>query len=155
MYGIFGKTVGEKIAMSTEQVKAEMAVRTSIECEEKIIDFVNMHLQKAGCPDKIRAQIDMAIDEIFSNILQYAYPSNSGGEVRIQILTKKNVSATIFFTDSGIPFNPLDRKDPDISLSVDERQVGGLGIYIVKKTMDVFCYEYKHNQNILKISKYF
>ena len=96
-------------------------------------------------------QISIAIEEIFINIAHYAY-IDSTGNATIGILIKDDI-ATIRFIDSGIPFNPLSKDNPDITLSSEERSIGGLGIYMVKKSMDSVHYEFTNDKNIFTIKK--
>ena len=110
--------------------------------------------ESLGCPMKAQIQIDVAIDELFGNIAHYAYaPEKGPATVRIEV--KENpLAVVITFIDNGKPFDPLNSEDPDITLSAEDRQIGGLGIYMVKKSMDEISYEYKDGQNILKIKKH-
>ena len=99
------------------------------------------------------ADSDVAIDELFGNIAHYAY-SPETGPATVGVEVRENPMAVIItFMDHGIPYDPLEKEDPDVTLSLEERQIGGLGIYMVKKSMDEITYEYKDGQNILKIKK--
>lgn len=119
---------------------------------EKVTDFVNGLLEAADCPPKAMIQIDVAIDELFGNIANYAYGSETGdATVGFEITEDRTVIIT--FTDSGVPYDPLQKPDPDVTLSAEEREIGGLGIFMVKKTMDDMVYEYAEGQNILSIKK--
>ena len=118
-----------------------------------VIDFVNRELESVGCPMKTEAQIDIAIDELYSNIANYGCDENSG-EVTVLLETETDSrTVTITFVDNGRPFDPLSRPDPDVTLKARERKIGGLGIYMVKKSMDDVCYEYREGKNILTIRK--
>jgi anti-sigma regulatory factor (Ser/Thr protein kinase) len=98
-------------------------------------------------------QIDIAIDELFSNIAHYAYnPETGDATVRVEVV-EDPMAVVITFIDKGIPYDPLKKADPNTALSAEEREIGGLGIFMVKKTMDDITYEYKDGQNILKIKK--
>lgn len=120
---------------------------------EKVVDFVNAELESIDCPIKAQMQIDVAIDEVFANIASYAYGDNTGvATISIDIDMAASL-VTIKFVDSGIPYNPLEKDDPDVTLSADDREVGGLGIFLVKKTMDSVEYEYIDNKNVLTIKK--
>lgn len=101
--------------------------------------------------ENLRFKIQLSIEEIVENIVQYAY-ENGAGHVEVSTHRKKD-DLVIRFKDAGIPFNPLEKPDPDISLSVIDRPVGGLGIFICKQMMDEVCYEYKDGCNILSIRK--
>ena len=136
-----------------ENRMAELHVEAAAENLEQVINFVETRLEELECPLKIQMQIDVAVEEIFVNIANYAYQSGTG-QVTIGIDKEEEAGlVTIRFADSGIPFNPLELENPDITLSAEERNIGGLGIYMVKKSMDDISYEYKDGQNILTIKK--
>ncbi|MCM1182730.1 MAG: ATP-binding protein [Roseburia sp.] len=131
----------------------ELTVEAALESIPVITEFVDEQLEQYGCPMKAQAQIDIAIDELFSNIARYAYHPGAGpATVRVEVV-ENPLSVVITFIDQGVPYDPLAKEDPDITLSAEERGVGGLGIYIVKKNMDEITYEYKNGRNILKICK--
>jgi anti-sigma regulatory factor (Ser/Thr protein kinase) len=131
----------------------ELTVDAAVENIEVVTDFVNEELEKLDCPLKARRQIDVAIDELFGNIARYAY-SPDVGKATVRFSVEENpLEVTITFIDNGIPFNPLEKSNPDTHLSAEERPIGGLGIFLVKKSMDLVEYEYKNGQNILKIKK--
>lgn len=132
----------------------EITLPAIIENVEKVTAFVNTELEKAKCSVKTKAEIDMAIDEVFSNIANYAYDLVTG-KATIQIEMQDNPQAIVIkFIDEGKPFDPLKKKDPDVTLSAEKREIGGLGIFMVKKSMDDIKYEYKDNKNILTIKKF-
>ena len=101
---------------------------------------------------KLQVKIDIAVDEIFGNIAHYAYAPNTG-QVTVRVELTEEPSVIITFFDNGIPYDPTAKADPDITLSIEDREIGGLGIYMVKKSMDEVSYEYKDGQNILIIKK--
>lgn len=118
-----------------------------------VTKFAERKLERFGCDSKTVMQMDVAIDEIFSNIVRYAYPEGSG-PVKVEVFESDKPHAVYMrFTDHGIPYNPINAKDPDTSLSAEERDIGGLGIFMVKKTMDDVAYEYKNDTNILTVKK--
>ena len=129
----------------------ELVVDAQTEKLDEVLDFIDSYLDEWECPMKTQTQINIAVEEIFVNIAHYAYEAHDG-KARITI-TRKGSDAEITFTDSGIPYDPLAKEDPDITLSAEERQIGGLGIYIVKKSMDNVSYEYRDSNNVLTISK--
>ena len=132
----------------------EITVPAIREKVELVTDFINAELEKLGCPMKMQMQIDVALDEIFGNIVHYAYRRGEGSaSVRFEFDTDQN-AVVLTFTDNGMPYNPLEKEDPDITLSAEEREVGGLGIFLVKKIMDDMSYEYKDGKNILQLKKY-
>ena len=131
----------------------ELTVEAKIENIEAVTDFVNEQLEALDCPMKAQMQIDIAIDELFGNIAHYAYnPEIGKATVRVEVI-EDPLAVTITFIDNGIPYDPLAKADPDTTLSAEEREIGGLGIYMVKKSMDDITYEYKDGQNILAIKK--
>ena len=131
----------------------ELTIAATIENIETVTEFVNEQLEVLGCPMKAQMQIDIAIDELFGNIAHYAYnPDVGSATVQVEV-TEQPLAVVITFIDGGIPYDPLKAADPDITLSAEDRQIGGLGIYMVKKSMDEISYEYKDGKNILSIKK--
>ena len=131
----------------------KLVVKAVIESIPTVTDFVDKILEEHSCDMKAKIQIDIAIDEILGNISQYAYESDDG-DVSVSIqLEETPKRAIITFIDSGVPYNPITTEEPDTSLSAEERKVGGLVIFMVKKTMDDMTYEYTNNCNILRITK--
>lgn len=135
-----------------ENVK-ELTVNATLENIDTVTAFVDEQLEALGCGMKAETQINIAIDELFSNIARYAYnPDVGSATVRVEV-EEEPLSVIITFIDKGVPYDPLKNVDPDTGLSAEEREIGGLGIFIVKKTMDEVSYEYKDGKNILKIKK--
>ena len=131
----------------------ELTVDAVVENIETVTAFVNAELETFGCSMKIQIQIDVAIDELFGNIAHYAYGHDRGtATVRIAF-DEDSHTVTLTFIDSGTPFDPLKREDPDTTLSLKQRSIGGLGIFLVKKTMDHMEYRYEDGHNILSIMK--
>ncbi len=130
----------------------ELTVNAVLENMPKVTEFVDEQLEAFGCPPRAQAQIDIAVDELFGNIVRYAYQPGMGpATVRVEVTGEPAVILT--FIDNGVPYDPLKKADPDTTLSAEERQVGGLGIFMVKKSMDEIAYEYQDGQNILRIKK--
>ena len=124
-----------------------------IEALSDVLGFVDLMLEKYGCPMKLQTAICVAIEEVFVNVARYAY-KNGEGDVEFEIgFDKESRVARFRMADSGVPFDPLKKADPDITLSVDERDIGGLGIFIAKKTMDTVEYAYENGKNILTMTK--
>lgn len=118
---------------------------------DEIIQTILSSEEVANCPiDK--NTINLVCEEIVVNIVSYAYPDNKNEYLQV-IIQNDGINLTIRFIDSGIPFNPLNAKDPDINLPLEERAIGGLGIYLVKQLMDDVTYEYTDKKNILTIQK--
>ena len=131
----------------------ELTVNATVENIEIVTDFVNEQLEELLCPMKAQMQIDIAIDELFGNIAHYAYDPEVGhATVRVEVVDTP-LSVVITFIDHGVPYDPLKQEDPDTTRAAEEREIGGLGIYIVKKSMDEISYEYKDGRNILRIRK--
>ena len=131
----------------------ELTVEAKTTNIEAVTDFVNEQLEALDCPMKAQIQIDIAIDELFGNIAHYAYnPEIGKATVRVDVI-EDPLAVPITFIDNGVPYDPLAKADPDTTLSAEEREIGGLGIYMVKKSMDDITYEYKDGQNILTIKK--
>ncbi|MBR6045020.1 MAG: ATP-binding protein [Ruminococcus sp.] len=120
---------------------------------DTVTGFVDSELEQLGCSVKVRTQISIAVEEIFVNIASYAYDPETGpATVRTEIVNDP-LSVVISFIDNGMPYDPLARPDPDVTLPLRERSIGGLGIFMVKQTMDDVVYNYKDGQNILTIRK--
>lgn len=131
----------------------ELTVDATMASIPVITEFVDGQLERLECPAKAQAQIDIAIDELFSNIVHYAYhPEIGPATVRVEVL-EEPLSVIITFIDQGVPYDPLSKADPDVTLTAEDREPGGLGIYIVKKNMSEITYEYKDGKNILRIRK--
>jgi anti-sigma regulatory factor (Ser/Thr protein kinase) len=131
----------------------ELTIDATLDNIPVVTDFVSEQLELLDCSMKVQIQISIAIDELFSNIARYAYnPKTGSATVQVEV-TDEPLAVVVTFIDEGKPYDPLAKEDPDITLSAEEREVGGLGIYMVKKSMDDVTYEYKEGRNILKIKK--
>ena len=131
----------------------EVVVEALKENLGEVSAFVDSHLEEIDCPIKAQMQLDIAVEELFVNIANYAYAPDTGkATIRLEI-NEEPLSVSITFIDNGVPYDPLAKADPDITLSAEERAIGGLGIFMVKKSMDDMIYEYKEGQNILTIIK--
>ena len=115
--------------------------------------FIDEQLEEAGCPMPAQISIDIAVEELFVNITSYAYDGELGVVVIRVTVHEDPLSIEITFIDNGKQYDPLAKADPDTTLSVRERKKGGLGIFMVKNTMDNVSYEYKDGKNILTIKK--
>ena len=130
-----------------------ITVKASDDNLSQVMEFVDGQLEELDCPMKIQMKIDIDVEELFVNIAHHAYASETGdAEIGFEASEDRS-SVTITFADSGVPYDPLAKSDPDITLSAEERQIGGLGIYMVKKSMDKVEYEHTDGRNILKITK--
>ena len=131
----------------------KIIVEAKVEKLDAVLDFVNKKLEDNDCPMKTQIQIDVAVEEIFVNIASYAYAPGEGDATIEAEIYDDPLRIAIRFTDSGMPYDPLAKEDPDVTLSVEERQIGGLGIYMVKKSMDEVAYEHKDGNNVFTIIK--
>ena len=154
-YGKEGKPVEDDLL----EKEGELTAEARTERLEPVLAFVDRHLEEYGCSPRVQMQIDLAVEEIFINISHYAYtPGRGSATIRFEILSRAPHSrqediAVITLIDSGIPYDPLARPDPDVTLSAEERPIGGLGIYMAKKSMDDIFYERRDGRNILRMQK--
>ena len=129
----------------------ELTINATIDNIHAVTDFVDEQLEALDCPMKAQMQIDIAIDELFSNIAYYAYNPDIGpATVRVEV-QQEPLAVVISFIDHGIPYDPLAKEDPDTTLSAEERDIGGLGIYMVKKSMDAMEYVHEDGKNKLTL----
>jgi len=134
-------------------MKRELTLPATVDNIETVTDFVNEYLDEIGCSMKIQMQIAVVIDELFSNIAYYAY-APSVGDVTVSIdYNEEAAEIELIFVDCGVKFNPLEKDEPDVTLSAAERTIGGMGIFMVKKLMDDIAYEYVNGYNVLIIRK--
>ena len=135
----------------------ELRVEADAEKLHEVVAFVEEQLVEMGCPMKTQMQVHIAVEEIFVNIASYAY--NPGkGEALIRMDTARGdggIVLELMFMDSGKPFDPLAKEDPDMTLAADETKIGGLGIFMTKQCMDEVRYEYRDGMNILYLKKKF
>ena len=134
-----------------ERAMEEIRLDARLENLDDVLAFVDERLEAVGCPMKTQMQIDVAVEEMFVNIAQYAYAPGSGEAV--VGMGVEGGYAVITLRDWGAPFDPLAKADPDVTLSAEERKIGGLGIFMVKKSMDDVQYAYRDSQNILTLKK--
>lgn len=128
----------------------ELLIDATLDKLDEVLGFVNKELEENDCNKKLQIQINIAVEEIFVNIAHYAYnPEVGGAAIRISV----GDEVVIEFEDNGKPYNPLEKLDPDITKSAEEREAGGLGIFMVKKIMDSVEYKHVENKNILIIKK--
>ena len=120
---------------------------------EKIDEDISAHF----CPSRIKNLICISVEEIFTNIASYSYEAEDGDvEISYEILKKEDhTGIKITFKDWGVPYNPLKTRKPDFSLPIEERPIGGLGVYMVQEFMDTVEYHYQDGCNILKIARSF
>ena len=119
-----------------------------------VIGFIESELEKFDFEFKIITQFNLVVEELFVNVASYAYKENENGKCKISIdYDKEKQEVKLYLEDNGIKFNPLEKEDPDLELSIEERPIGGLGIFLVKNNMDNVEYKYEDNKNVLILSK--
>jgi len=128
----------------------ELILEAKVENLDTVLSFISEELEAVDCPMKMQTQIAIAVEEIYVNIAQYAYNPEVGG-VSIRVWVDEDV--IIEFADNGIPYNPLVTKDPNLTADVKERDIGGLGIFMVKQIMDLVEYKYVDGKNVLIIGR--
>ena len=124
-----------------------------IEALSDVLGFVDQTLESFACPMKIQTAVCVAIEEIFVNVAHYAYGDGEGDMTLGIGFDEESRTITFRMTDKGTPFDPLNKPDPDITLSAEEREIGGLGIFITKKTMNSVTYAYENGENVLTMTK--
>ena len=133
----------------------QLIIEATVENLAKVTEFIIESLEEMNCKPKIIMQMELVIEELFVNVAHYAYRPDVG-ICTVQKEIEENPRAIVItFIDSGVPYNPLEHEDPDTSLGVEEREIGGLGIFLVKKNVDDISYEYKNGQNVLRLKKLF
>ena len=138
-----------------EKNKTELTLAAVLDNLDTVQGFVAETLERAGCPLRTQMQIEVAVEEIFVNIAQYAYAPETGEVTVSAELSGDGRALRLCFSDGGVPYDPLARQDPDIALPAEERDVGGLGVYMTKQLMDELHYEYRDGRNVLTMKKVF
>ncbi len=130
----------------------ELQLTNEIDQVDRLHDFLDELAPRLGIGQATLMNLKLALEEAVVNIISYAYPDAKNQEIRIQVECADNMLKVVL-TDGGIPFNPLEISDPDLTLPVEERPIGGLGIYLVKKLMKEVVYRRTDNKNILTMIK--
>ena len=134
-------------------MKEELIIEAVVDNLNAVNLFVHKSIEKFEVFKRTLMQLDLVVEEIFVNIASYAYTPNTGSVKILLDVQTEPLTISITFIDSGIPYNPLTKSDPNINLSVEERDIGGLGIFITKKLVDDISYKYDNGQNILQFTK--
>ena len=129
----------------------ELTLCAETENLDHLIEFINALLEEKNCPMYKVMELDIAVEELFVNIAHYAYKPNRG-DTTIQIDFEEEY-VIITFMDGGIPYNPWEREDPDTTLSLEDRKIGGLGVFMVKNSMDEVGYRHENGKNVVTIKK--
>lgn len=135
----------------------ELKVEADIKLLDELFAFINEVISPYNCPTEIQFQLEVALEEIYVNIAYYAYPNTIGDTILrcdVKCEEGKPPLLIIDIIDHGTPYNPLEEKNPDITLGFEEREIGGLGIFLVKDSMDNVSYRYEDNFNIFTIEKF-
>ncbi len=133
----------------------ELRIEASTGNLSRVLKFLDQILEKSDCPMKEQMQIDLAAEEVFVNIASYAYQGNRGDAVVTAEILESPRRIRVSFQDEGVSFDPLSQKEPDVSLPLEDRGIGGLGIFLVRKTMNEVKYERREGKNILTFIKVF
>ena len=127
--------------------KRMLSVTPTMDTVSQVAAFVEEQLEQLEVPMKLSTKLMVAVDEIYSNIVRYSGATQA--QVRI---VKDPDTLRLVFCDNGIPYNPLEAKEPDTTASAQEREIGGLGIFMVRKMMDKVEYRYRDEQNVLTLT---
>jgi sigma-B regulation protein RsbU (phosphoserine phosphatase) len=145
MFDYKPKKAGEGMKSITVPAKTEVL--------NEVLGVVEETLESYECSMKIQTAVCVAIEEIFVNVAHYAYGEGEGDMTLGIGFEEESRTVTFRMSDRGVPFDPLQKPDPDITLSAEEREIGGLGIFITKKTMNSVTYAYQNGENILTMTK--
>ena len=133
----------------------KITVEAVLDNLQTVLGFATQHLEERDCPMKVLMHTELVVEEIFVNIASYAYNPETGPATFCMEFEDNPNAVLMTFIDSGKPYNPLEKADPDTTLAIEERDVGGLGIFLVKKNVDELTYEYTDGKNILRMKKFF
>ena len=128
----------------------EQTFKAIVDSIPEVVAFIDVQLEALDCPMKAQMQLDVAADEVFANISNYSGATEA--TVRFEFDGASRM-VSVIFTDNGVPFDPMTVAEPDVTLPAEERQIGGLGIFLVRKTMDDVAYRRENDRNVLTIRK--
>lgn len=132
---------------------ARVTIKNQIEDVSKAIVAFEVFAAKHGIAIGIMTRVNIVLDELLSNTVKYGFPEASESDIEIILELFEDGKLTIQLTDEGEPFNPFELEDPDIKIGIEKRNIGGLGVLIIKKLMDEYTYHRKQNQNVVLLSK--
>lgn len=130
-----------------------ITVPATIDHLEALTGMVTSHLSDHSVPDKVAFEVDLAVDEACTNVIRYAYEPAGEGEVTV-VCTVTPCEVSVCIMDLGVPFNPLNVREPDLSGDVEDRAIGGLGVHLIRTLMDKVSYDYRGGKNILCMTKF-
>ena len=135
--------------------KKVLTVAAKDENLQKVLELAEAAMEECGCPMKLQIMTTICLEEMAVNVFHYAYPDDPEAEKALLTVEIQEDDGFLEITliDSGIPYNPLEKEDPDITLSAEERGIGGLGIYMTKQKMDEVSYRYEDGKNIFTMKK--
>lgn len=131
----------------------KIVVPAKIENLQKVLNFINQELESVEYNETLLLQLELSIEEAYVNIANYAYELEDGDVLISCSIDKNPTRVTIEFIDCGIPYNPLDNEDPDTFSKIEDKEIGGLGILLIKENVDFIGYEYQDGKNILTLKK--
>ncbi|RHO66023.1 MULTISPECIES: ATP-binding protein [unclassified Parabacteroides] len=129
-----------------------LIIKNELEQLTRLYAFLDRQAVAYGLEELQLMQVKLALEEAVTNVILYAYPDKKDQDIRID-MSYENKRLTIVITDTGTDFNPLERQEPDLTLSLEERPIGGLGIYLVKQLMTEVTYSRSAGKNILTMTK--
>lgn len=139
--------------MQEENMEKRQVFEAKVEELDNVLSFIGEVAEESGCSPKIQTQMEIATEELFVNIAHYAYGEQTGKAWITAKVSEESDIISVVFEDEGAPYNPLEKEDPDITQSAEDRMIGGLGIYMVKKSMDNMEYRWENGRNFLTITK--
>lgn len=129
-----------------------LVLDNKVEELSKLAGYIEEFADEAGIDPSLAMSLNLALEEAATNVVLYAYPEGTHGTLEIIGEVKENI-LTFFLKDSGVAFDPTEKEDADVTLGIEERPIGGLGIFLIRQLMDSVSYERKDGQNILKMTK--
>lgn len=138
--------------MHMERFRKQLVLNNDINEIASLAEFIDSIVEESSLDASFGMSLNLALEEAVTNVILYAYPEGKSGTVTITVEGVDNV-LTFVICDSGVPFDPTQKEDADITLSAEERPIGGLGIFLVKQLMDEVSYEYVDGQNVLTLKK--
>lgn len=140
--------------METNKTHKQLIISNNIAELGRVVAFLDVIEEEWVLPSSLIMPLNLVLEEALTNVIFYAYEKESKNEIVIDF-EKRGNELEIKITDSGKPFDPTLKSDPDITLPIDERPIGGLGILLIKKIMDKVTYQRKESFNILLMTKKF
>lgn len=135
----------------------EITVNADVKNLDAVLSFLHDTIEPYNCSTEVQFQLELALEEAYVNIAHHAYPNEVGSTTIRCDVVEENKTANLLvidILDQGIPYNPIEHDDPNVDTSAEEREIGGLGIYMIKNTMDVLSYSYEDEHNIFTVKKY-